>query len=571
VGLAASQARLLSLTNRQHTVENEAQRLQNFKMRLSNDSDKAYQVYLNALNETSLKTLQTSNETGDSTWIRGSINNLMRYGTSDNTTGSVFYVQDLETGKLYVPDAVGQKYDAATDARNFAEQFGITYTVKDLNEDVKINYQKALDKGWDTIMNESTLDAYYQAKAKDTNIKTMAAMVLNTIPSKDNKGLYQVESYQPEMASNFVNQVTTLMGSTYYTTSYTASERSIIESALNLIQTVDDGVTAYNPSDHGTVSTDGTKLTLSTGDVWNLEQTENEVTLTQDVISTITQTKNYSISKISAKNSSGNEYISEATDSYDLNNRYELMLNGGTAEWEVTEYEAETYTSNKKLISENSTTSNKTKNIYDSATTSKLSAAGYSNYGEALSKIFEKVCNDTKYVDNFLSTHGLSEESVQNYLEYINLKGEYDAYAPEYEYTPSDTVKGPYYEEVYNAIKAAGGWIGASDGRANNDTWVSNMIKNAQVILTTWDSENEMLSKTAASLNTNIKEVTDNSRIEQASQDYEAEMDKINNKDTTYDTKLSSLETERSSLQTEIDALQNVIKNNVEKHFKIVS
>ena len=80
-----------------------------------------------------------------------------------------------------------------------------------------------------------------------------------------------------------------------------------------------------------------------------------------------------------------------------------------------------------------------------------------------------------------------------------------------------------------------------------------------------------MLSKTSASLNTNIKEVTDNSKTEQASQDYEAAMDKINNKDTTYDTVLSTLETERNSIKTEIDALNNVIKNNVDKNFKIMS
>ena len=48
-------------------------------------------------------------------------------------------------------------------------------------------------------------------------------------------------------------------------------------------------------------------------------------------------------------------------------------------------------------------------------------------------------------------------------------------------------------------------------------------------------------------------------------------MDKINNKDTTYDTVLSTLETERNSIKTEIDALNNVIKNNVDKNFKIMS
>ena len=80
-----------------------------------------------------------------------------------------------------------------------------------------------------------------------------------------------------------------------------------------------------------------------------------------------------------------------------------------------------------------------------------------------------------------------------------------------------------------------------------------------------------MFLDTNFSLNTIIKEVTDNSKTEQASQDYEAAMDKINNKDTTYDTVLSTLETERNSIKTEIDALNNVMKNNVDKNFKIMS
>ena len=171
MGLAASQVRLLSLTSRQHSLENQAQRLQNCKMQLANDSDKVYRTYLNALNDTALKTRQTNNETGDSCWINGSINNLMRYNTSASTTGNVFYVQDMETGKLYVPEEIGKNYDSVTSARDFAGKFGITYTEVDHNEDVKINYNKALEKGWDKIMTEASLNEYYTARAKDEQVQ----------------------------------------------------------------------------------------------------------------------------------------------------------------------------------------------------------------------------------------------------------------------------------------------------------------------------------------------------------------------------------------------------------------
>ena len=83
MGLAASQVRLLSLTSRQHSIEGEAHRLQANKLRLSNDSDTAYMKYLNALDDTFLKTRQVKNDTGAASWIDASINNLLRYQTSD--------------------------------------------------------------------------------------------------------------------------------------------------------------------------------------------------------------------------------------------------------------------------------------------------------------------------------------------------------------------------------------------------------------------------------------------------------------------------------------------------------
>ena len=537
MGLAASQVRLLSLTSRQHSLENQAQRLQNCKMQLANDSDKVYRTYLNALNDTALKTRQTNNETGDSCWINGSINNLMRYNTSASTTGNVFYVQDMETGKLYVPEEIGKNYDSVTSARDFAGKFGITYTEVDHNEDVKINYNKALEKGWDKIMTEASLNEYYTARAKDEQISAMTSLALSFVPTKDKDGLYQTYYGQDSMASNFINQAKVIMGSTDYTTIYTAQERQIIESAVNMTNTVDN----------------------------NMYRQDSE---TKDSDTLITTKTTYYINNMNAS-VNGKEYVSHDGDKFNLNEKYEMMLNGGTAKYKATQK-----TEMKTMY--NSITTNEadvedTFDLYDSTTQSMLTSYGAKNYGEALTNIFKRVQKESTYVKNFLNNKGLTQQDVNNYLEFLNLQTNMNAYTPDIEFVPSDKVLGPYYEQVYNAISSAGGWIGASDERAKNDTWVQNMIKNAQVILTTWDDENGMLSKTSASLNTNIKEVTDNSKTEQASQDYEAAMDKINNKDTTYDTVLSTLETERNSIKTEIDALNNVIKNNVDKNFKIMS
>ena len=61
MGMAASQARLLTITARLHDVEYKAQSIQNAKIQLSTQSDQVYNEYLEALNATSL-TITDSNK-----------------------------------------------------------------------------------------------------------------------------------------------------------------------------------------------------------------------------------------------------------------------------------------------------------------------------------------------------------------------------------------------------------------------------------------------------------------------------------------------------------------------------
>ncbi len=55
MGLAASQARLLTLTSRMHSIEYKAQKLEAEKLQLANESDQVYNTYLNALDATKVQ------------------------------------------------------------------------------------------------------------------------------------------------------------------------------------------------------------------------------------------------------------------------------------------------------------------------------------------------------------------------------------------------------------------------------------------------------------------------------------------------------------------------------------
>ena len=54
MGMAASQARLLTITARLHDVEYQAQSIQNAKISLATQQDDVYQKYLDALDATTL-------------------------------------------------------------------------------------------------------------------------------------------------------------------------------------------------------------------------------------------------------------------------------------------------------------------------------------------------------------------------------------------------------------------------------------------------------------------------------------------------------------------------------------
>jgi len=125
MGMASSQARLLSLTSRQHSIELKAQVLQAQKLQLANDSDAAYDNYVKSLDATRLQT-KLFNKDGKQAWVDASVNNLMRINNSD-TYGNTFFVKNIDDGKIYLPQSVADKYESANgDEERFLNLYGIT-------------------------------------------------------------------------------------------------------------------------------------------------------------------------------------------------------------------------------------------------------------------------------------------------------------------------------------------------------------------------------------------------------------------------------------------------------------
>ena len=108
---------------------------------------------------------------------------------------------------------------------------------------------------------------------------------------------------------------------------------------------------------------------------------------------------------------------------------------------------------------------------------------------------------------------------------------------------------------------------------------ITNLINSGDVTLvqrrsadgTFAHEEDEDFTKfeTSVSTNTGLQEVSDEVELKKAEAKYEADMKKIDRKDTKFDQDIAALETERNALKQEMETLKTVAKDNVERTFKL--
>ncbi|MCM1010239.1 MAG: hypothetical protein NC390_05120 [Fusobacterium sp.] len=123
MGLAASQARLLSITSRISDNELRAQIINNQKMRLSADSSKVSENYINALNKTNL-VFANYGEDDKAQNVPLTFNNLTAFNQYNNQYGLT-----NTAGNILISESDADKYIASgRDKEKFLKQYGIEYT-----------------------------------------------------------------------------------------------------------------------------------------------------------------------------------------------------------------------------------------------------------------------------------------------------------------------------------------------------------------------------------------------------------------------------------------------------------
>ena len=180
MGLAASQARLLQLTSRQHNIEYEAQRIQAMKLQLANESDYAYTTYMNALDAKKIQYRYVDSD-GSVSYKNATFANMFTYQPGSTNIQDQYALQIAtgeDAGKFYVTATVAKIFDTtnnkeaeimgktAEEMKNLLDKAGIDYKgdMNNLQSNLQQYKEIYLASNFAKSMNSSTAEEqkYYE-------------------------------------------------------------------------------------------------------------------------------------------------------------------------------------------------------------------------------------------------------------------------------------------------------------------------------------------------------------------------------------------------------------------------
>ena len=167
-------------------------------------------------------------------------------------------------------------------------------------------------------------------------------------------------------------------------------------------------------------------------------------------------------------------------------------------------------------------------------------------------------------------------QNIQNALMLDNIMSTYgepkwawiDMTAPTDSYNENGEAKAQWYTNLFERMQK--GYKVLQDGLASSTEWIQFALESGIVTMEQVDSDNHWIATNYTNCS-DITEQTNNAAATLAEAEYNAAMNKIENKDKKYDLELKNIDTEHNSLQTEYDSIKSAIDKNIERTFKIYS
>ncbi len=132
------------------------------------------------------------------------------------------------------------------------------------------------------------------------------------------------------------------------------------------------------------------------------------------------------------------------------------------------------------------------------------------------------------------------------------------------EVSSDDLGQATFYDALFNQI-CANGWT--ENNNIEDNEYLKEMLQSGMLYISKMKDDGYYYQSNYAT-DSYIKEISDDTAIAQAEAKYTTEKAKLNSKEETLDLKMKNLDTEISSLSTEYDTVKNTISKNIEKSFK---
>lgn len=132
------------------------------------------------------------------------------------------------------------------------------------------------------------------------------------------------------------------------------------------------------------------------------------------------------------------------------------------------------------------------------------------------------------------------------------------------EVSSDDLAQSTFYDALFNQI-CKNGW--SENEKITDSSYLQQMLQNGMLFISKMKDDGYYYQGNYAT-DPYIKEISDETAIAQAESKYTTEKAKLNTKEETLDLKMKNLDTEISSLTTEYDTVKNTISKNIEKSFK---
>ena len=296
MGMSSSQARLLSLTARQHNVEYRAQKLQAEKLQMANDSDRVYNTYLTALNATKIQARIFDNSGSDtfkdatlSMLVDGMIPADSQFYDKDKTYAATsLFLKDTATGKLIVTKAYA-------DANGIKENDNFTGSLEDwlIQKNAPTKPEDYI-KGYDTVRDPDTVTAFTavgnSSFSKFSYNYTYSPVENSTDPTFDEEELVNFAEFKNShntVTGTAVSDITSFTAGQTYTISNANDLNKLLElsatqstAGVNFVMTGDvnmKNVTNWSgiKNFEGTFDGNGYKISNLTGSQGLFDSTKN--------------------------------------------------------------------------------------------------------------------------------------------------------------------------------------------------------------------------------------------------------------------------------------------------------